>query len=605
MSKLITRTDYVWGSIVFDSRFDEMVKCISCLKEKRQLGLTYRNPYIVGGNHSRYEHSIGTYHVATLFINACKKFKEYFEISDMDANAFCLSALFHDLGHGAYSHAFERFSNTVHEEETISKVLLLEKKIDNLFGVGMCNKVISILRNSYSIKKDGNYDISETPDLAFVLSALMSGAIDVDRIDYLSRDSLNVYGKTKDFTDIFSYMEIDLVNDAPKIVFDQRCIPILEDYFLTRFRNYSDIYFQEFTNVLDKYFEYFIRDNYTKGEITPDLEESRVDMEIKNGPYKTHRAKRSAEVIRGEGHDSILIRSFENQTDLNVFIAKLSSIVDLDDYYFSKIIRKVVIYDSKKNNVLIKIGDKVVDFSEVSQIIKDKISKEIISVFVDLNLLEDKFQELEIRKKDLKVTIKKIKNLFNSSIYEVEKKFLIDPSDMDKIANLINSMSPLDETTNIDLYFSYPNMPSEISIRLREDKEYTIKLPATDSTSLTKRQEHPFDKDLTQEEFLDKARYILTENGYQIDGQIFKSLSIVTRRLKCELKIKYSTLEVAIDSSEYTSRVRKDTDQMIEIELKAGNAIDLWYFVESIRKKFKLVECHDSKYSRAIQKTSI
>jgi HD superfamily phosphohydrolase len=605
MTNLITRTDYVWGSIVFDSRFDEMVKCLSCLKEKRQLGLTYRNPYIVGGNHSRYEHSIGTYHVATLFIKACEKFKEYFEISDTDANAFCLSALFHDLGHGAYSHAFERFSNTFHEDETISKVLLLEDKFDNLFGTGMCNKVVSILRNSYSIKKDGNYDISKKPDLAFVLSALMSGAIDVDRIDYLSRDSLNVYGKAKDFSDIFSYMEIDLVNDAPKIVFDQRCIPILEDYFLTRFRNYSDIYFQEFTNVLDQYFEYFVTDNYTPAEITPDLEESRVDMEIKNGPYKTYRAKRSAEVISGEGHDSILIRSFENQTDLNVFVSKLSSIIDLDEYYYTKIIRKVVIYDSKKNNVLIKIGDKVVDFSEVSQIIKDKISKEIISIFVDLNLLEHKLEELEITKDDVSSIIKKIKNLFNSSIYEVEKKFLIASSDMDEIASLINSMSPLDETTNIDRYFSYSNMPSGISIRLREGKEYTIKLPATDSTSLTKRQEHVFDKDLTQEVFLEKARYILTENGYQISGEILESLNIVTKRLKCELKIKYSTLEVAIDSSEYIAPIKSDSDQMIEIELKAGNAIDLWYFVESIQEKFKLTDCHDSKYSRAIQKTSI
>ena len=605
MFKLITRTDYVWGPIVFDSRFNEMVKCISCLKEKRQLGLTYRNPYIVGGNHSRYEHSIGTYHVATLFIKACQKFKEYFEISDTDADAFCLSALFHDLGHGAYSHAFDRFSNTVHEEETIIKVLSLKKNIDDLFDIGMCDKVISILRNSYSIKKDGNYGISEKPDLTFVLSALMSGAIDVDRIDYLSRDSLNIYGTTKDFTDIFSYMEIDLVNDAPKIVFDQRCIPILEDYFLTRFRNYSDIYFQEFTNVLDKYFEYFIMDNYTRSEITHDLEESRVDMEIKNGPYKSYRAKRSAEVILGEGHEFMLIRSFENQTDLNVFITKLSSIVDLDNYYFSKIIRNIVIYDSKKNNVLIKIGDKVLDFSEVSQIIKDKISKEIISVFIDLNLLEHKFGKLKISDDKLKLIIKKLKNLFSSSIYEVEKKFLIDTSDMDAIANLINCMSPLDETTNMDRYFSYLNMPNEISIRFRKGKEYTIKLPATDSTSLTKRQEHTFDKDLTQEDFLDKARYILTENGYKIDGDIFESLSIVTKRFKCELKIKYSTLEVAIDSSEYISRICSDTDQMLEIELKAGNAIDLWYFVEGLREKFKLVDCHDSKYSRAIQKTSI
>jgi len=328
-------------------------------------------------------------------------------------------------------------------------------------------------------------------------------------------------------------------------------------------------------------------------------------MEIKNGPYKTYRAKRSAEVISGEGHDSILIRSFENQVDLNVFVAKLSSIIDLDDYYYSKIIRKVVIYDSKKNNVLIKIGDKVVDFSEVSQIIKDRISKEIISIFVDLNLLEHKLEELEITKAYVQLTIKKIKNLFNSSIYEVEKKFLIDSSDMDEIACLINSMSTLDETINIDQYFSYQDMPSEISIRLREGKEYTIKLPATDSTSLTKRQEHIFDKDLTQENFLDKARYILTENGYRIDGEIFKSLTIVTKRLKCELKVKYSTLEVAIDSSEYIFNAKTDVDQMIEIELKAGNAIDLWYFVESIRENFNLIDCHDSKYSRAIKKTSI
>ncbi|MCX8074357.1 MAG: HD domain-containing protein [Clostridia bacterium] len=599
--------DNVWGEFSIDDRIIKMFRYIQELKDKTQLGLTRRNTNFTGGNHSRYEHSIGTMYVAQKFIEACQKFKKYFPISENDEIAFLLSSLFHDAGHGPYSHAFEKISSVSHEEETIKKIANYKEAIDMTFGNGTCNKVLSILENGYKIKKDDSYKTDPELSLVFVLSALMSGAIDVDRIDYLARDYLNVQGSFRDFTTIFNYMELELVNDNPTIVFRKECLPILEDFFLTRYRAYSEIYFDEWTLVLDNYFNWFVTENYDKKDISTGLSEKDVDSVIDITPdnwgssYKTLKAAVAADVLSGRKLSSVLYKNFGNKIDRSIFISRLTAIVDLDNYFYSSVEKTVVIYDSRKNNVLIKSDEKVQDFLNVSQIIRDRISEEKNIVIIDIELLKDSLSRNRLLQKEIDEIVESIKSVFNTSINEIEKKFLLRCNTISIIESKIATMTELKIVKNKDTYFSTEPGYSNVSIRKREGEHlpYTIKLPASDSTSVSKRNEYPF-HEMNLDRFLKTAVEILVQKGYLVNN-VIQDIVIETNRTKGNIKVNDSCIEVAIDRSKYSNNNKESHDYMLELELKSGNTIDLWYLVQTLKGVCELEECNESKYSRALK----
>ena len=121
-----------------------------------------------GAVHTRLHHSLGAYH---LMCNALHELRgKGIEISADEEQAAKIAILLHDAGHGPYSHALEHTLMPVRHEE-IS--LLIMQKINNELH-GRLDLAISIFKNAYPKK---------------FLHQLMSGQLDVDRMDYLIRDS--------------------------------------------------------------------------------------------------------------------------------------------------------------------------------------------------------------------------------------------------------------------------------------------------------------------------------------------------------------------------------------------------------------------------------
>lgn len=137
------------------------------LRRIKQLGLT--NLVYPGALHTRFHHAIGAMHLMGEVIEVLK-FKNI-EITDEEAQAAQVAILLHDIGHGPFSHALE--NSIVHDvtHEDISELFMT--RLNEEFE-GKLTLAIKIFQNKYKKK---------------FLHQLVSSQLDVDRLDYLRRDS--------------------------------------------------------------------------------------------------------------------------------------------------------------------------------------------------------------------------------------------------------------------------------------------------------------------------------------------------------------------------------------------------------------------------------
>jgi HD superfamily phosphohydrolase len=136
------------------------------LRRIRQLGLA---PYVYpGALHTRFHHALGALHLMQQAIEVLRS--KGTEISDEEAEAVCAAILLHDIGHGPFSHALEHTLVEMHHEDISS---LFMEELNRRFG-GALGLATAIFRNTYPKQ---------------FLHQLVSGQLDMDRMDYLNRDS--------------------------------------------------------------------------------------------------------------------------------------------------------------------------------------------------------------------------------------------------------------------------------------------------------------------------------------------------------------------------------------------------------------------------------
>lgn len=137
------------------------------LRRIRQLGMTHL--VYPGAHHTRFHHALGSMYLMTEAIEVLRNKGHY--ISDEEAEAVTIAILLHDIGHGPFSHALEdSIVRSVHHEEISA---LLMDQLNKVFK-GRLELAIQIFRNQYSKK---------------FLHQLVSSQLDMDRLDYLNRDS--------------------------------------------------------------------------------------------------------------------------------------------------------------------------------------------------------------------------------------------------------------------------------------------------------------------------------------------------------------------------------------------------------------------------------
>lgn len=196
------------------------------LRRIRQLGLAHFA--YQGAEHSRFTHSLGVLHLATRIL---AKLSHNYKISESDKTAVKVAALLHDIGHGAFSHVLETIQDFHHEEFSIEAVLSEETEVGKLlkqYSEELPEKVAAIIR--------GNFE-------PMALAQLVSSQLDVDRMDYLLRDSLMTGAKygIYDVEWIIKCLEIDEEND--RLFVSARGIYAVEDYLQARYYMFRQVYF--------------------------------------------------------------------------------------------------------------------------------------------------------------------------------------------------------------------------------------------------------------------------------------------------------------------------------------------------------------------------
>ncbi|HJN11553.1 MAG TPA: HD domain-containing protein [Pirellulaceae bacterium] len=145
-------------------------------------------------HHSRFEHSLGVYRMALLYLKRLS-YDERFAavVSRYDAEVFLVAALVHDLGHWPFCHPIEDIKLPgVPDHELFANSFLLE------------GEIADTLRDDWNIQpREVVALLSEKPrDCAMrILQGMLSGPIDIDKMDYLARDSLHAgvpYGQNFD-----------------------------------------------------------------------------------------------------------------------------------------------------------------------------------------------------------------------------------------------------------------------------------------------------------------------------------------------------------------------------------------------------------------------
>ncbi len=169
MAKKKIFNDPVYGFISFPTEliYDLIDhKYFQRLRRITQLGLTH---YVYpGALHTRFHHALGALHLMTEAVQSLRD--KGVAISDEEYEAVCIAILLHDIGHGPYSHALEHSIIDIHHEDLSA---LFMKKLNEEFD-GKLELAMSIFSGSY--KKT-------------FLHELVSSQLDMDRLDYLIRDS--------------------------------------------------------------------------------------------------------------------------------------------------------------------------------------------------------------------------------------------------------------------------------------------------------------------------------------------------------------------------------------------------------------------------------
>lgn len=191
------------------------------LRRISQMGLSYL--VYPGAHHTRFHHALGCMHIMQKAIEVLR-FKGIL-ISDEEENALLIAILLHDIGHGPFSHAMEHSIVEDVNHEAIS--LLFMNKLNEEFD-GKLSLAIQIFKGEYHRK--------------FMLQ-LISSQLDMDRMDYLKRDSFYSGVAEGNISSDRLIQMMTVVDD--RLVIEEKGIYSVEKFLMARRLMYWQVYFHK------------------------------------------------------------------------------------------------------------------------------------------------------------------------------------------------------------------------------------------------------------------------------------------------------------------------------------------------------------------------
>ncbi len=212
------------------------------LRRIKQLGMS--ELVFPGANHSRFAHSIGVMHNARRFLARIEQLTQR-EVEPEHRTCVLAAALLHDIGHGPFSHTFERITGENHEKRTLEIIRDTDTQVHH------------VLRDHDKKLPETLGDFfDEDPDAAGsglpkYLVQIISSQLDADRFDYLLRDSHASgagYGKF-DSRWIIQHLRLD--ESKQRLHLSHKALVAVETYIYARYHMYRAVYFHKTTRAAE------------------------------------------------------------------------------------------------------------------------------------------------------------------------------------------------------------------------------------------------------------------------------------------------------------------------------------------------------------------
>jgi len=238
--------DPLWSDIRLDPLALAVIDtpAVQRLRYVRQLG----HAFLVypGATHTRFEHALGAYHLACRALRQLEDATERGALDPAECLAFRLAAMLHDIGHYPFSHALEEAGLPNHET-LAERHLATGDLAEVLAGAGVAiADLVALIQGR-----------SRAP-----LARLVSGAVDVDKLDYLSRDALRCgvpYGVI-DVDRLLASLTLVAGPDGGRMLaLHQNGVPALESLVFAKYQMYRSVYWHHAARSATTMFKRLVR----------------------------------------------------------------------------------------------------------------------------------------------------------------------------------------------------------------------------------------------------------------------------------------------------------------------------------------------------------
>ncbi|WP_288956145.1 HD domain-containing protein [uncultured Polaribacter sp.] len=220
-NKLKILNDPIYGFIqIPNSLIFDIIEHPYFQRLRRITQMGFSNLVYPGANHTRFHHAIGCMHLMQKAVQVLR-FKQV-DISEDEENALYIAILLHDIGHGAFSHALEHsiVDGISHEEISLKFMRKLNDEFD---------KKLSLAITIFEGKNPRKF-----------LYQLISSQLDIDRLDYLKRDSFYTGVTEGNISSDRLIAMMNVIND--ELVIEQKGIYSVEKFLIARRLMYWQVY---------------------------------------------------------------------------------------------------------------------------------------------------------------------------------------------------------------------------------------------------------------------------------------------------------------------------------------------------------------------------
>src|SRR6476659_11077242 len=209
-----------------------------------------------GATHTRFEHALGAYHLTRRALASLEERGELEQVPVAECLAVRLAALLHDIGHYPFSHALEEAGFPSHEQLGVAKLGQgeLGQQLCEIGGPGFAASLGALIRGA-----------SPSP-----LQGLISGSLDLDKIDYLSRDA-RMCGVPYGTVDVDRLLAtLTLVETAPgryEVGVLEKGVSALESLLFAKYQMYRNVYWHHAVRSATCMFKRAVRGAVARGVV--------------------------------------------------------------------------------------------------------------------------------------------------------------------------------------------------------------------------------------------------------------------------------------------------------------------------------------------------